>query len=268
MAISKRAISRMQSGLKSLLPIIEQQKTRDVSESDTVTIVKDVLSQVLGYDKYTELTGEYAIRGTFCDLAVRLDDKITQLIEIKAIGISLNERHLKQIVNYAVNEGIEWVILTNGIVWQLYNVLFTKPINKHLIAEINLLETNPKREADREALYLFSKEGFQKGAHEELRDRQVATSKYLISALLLHNESVLSCLRRELRRVVDINVTEGEIEKVLREEVIKRETLQDTEAEKAAEVVNKAEKKRLRSRNTKKKKTESQETVEPESSKT
>lgn len=48
----------MSSGLKRLLPIVEQQKSRDVSEADTVTIVKDLLSEVFGYDKYAELTGE------------------------------------------------------------------------------------------------------------------------------------------------------------------------------------------------------------------
>jgi hypothetical protein len=44
-------------------------KDRDVSEADTVTIVKDLLAEVFGYDKYAELTGEFAIRGTYCDLA-------------------------------------------------------------------------------------------------------------------------------------------------------------------------------------------------------
>jgi len=35
------------------------------------------------YDKYADLTGELAIRGTYCDLAVKLDDKLTQLIEVR-----------------------------------------------------------------------------------------------------------------------------------------------------------------------------------------
>jgi len=80
MAIPNRVRDRVAHGLKQLLPIIQQQKARDVSEADTVTLVKDLLADVFGYDKYTELTSEYAIRGTYCDLAVKLSDKLVQLI--------------------------------------------------------------------------------------------------------------------------------------------------------------------------------------------
>jgi hypothetical protein len=63
MAISKRSVERALSGVKRLLPIIEQQKTRDVSEADTVTLVKDIMAEVFGFDKYTEISSEHAIRG-------------------------------------------------------------------------------------------------------------------------------------------------------------------------------------------------------------
>jgi hypothetical protein len=68
--IPKKVCERMQAGMKRLLPVIQQQKLRDVSEADTVTLVKDLLADVFGYDKYADVTGELAIRGTFCDLAV------------------------------------------------------------------------------------------------------------------------------------------------------------------------------------------------------
>lgn len=45
----------MTSGLKRLVPIILQQRAKDISEADTVTLVKDVLADVFGYDKYAEL---------------------------------------------------------------------------------------------------------------------------------------------------------------------------------------------------------------------
>ena len=58
MPITTRVRDRMTAGLKRLLPILAQQKTRDVSEADTVTLVKDVMAEAFGYDKYAELTGE------------------------------------------------------------------------------------------------------------------------------------------------------------------------------------------------------------------
>src|SRR3954465_3902561 len=119
MAISAKLKDRLTTGLKRMIPIIIQQRTRDVSEADTVTLVKDLLSEVFGYDKYTELTGEHAIRGTYCDLAVKLEDKLVELIEVKGIGSALDDRHVKQAIDYAANQGVEWVILTNAQAWRL-----------------------------------------------------------------------------------------------------------------------------------------------------
>jgi predicted type IV restriction endonuclease len=246
MAISNRVRDRVVNGLRRLAPIIAQQKTRDVSEADTVTLVKDILSDVFGYDKYAELTSEHAIRGTFCDLAIRLEEKLVELVEIKAVGIALDDRHVKQGVDYAANQGIEWVILTNGVVWRLYQVVFAKPIDKRLLLEIDLLNIDPKKEDQLEKLYLFSKEGFSKGAHIELRDRQDASSRYMIAALLLNNESVIATIRRELRRVVDVGVDEDVILHVLREEIIKRETLEGPQAEHAIRRVSRREDRPLR----------------------
>ena len=45
------------------------------------------------------------------------------------------------------------------------------------------------------------KEGFAKGVQEELRNRQDATSGYLLSALILNNDNVVGAIRRELRRM-------------------------------------------------------------------
>jgi hypothetical protein len=244
--VPKKVCERMTAAMKRLAPVIQQQKTRDVSEADTVTLVKDLMADVFGYDKYAELTGELAIRGTFCDLAVKIDDKFVQLIEVKAIGIELNDRHIKQAVDYAANQGIEWVILTNAVSWRLYHVIFAKPIDKHLVAEVEVTTLDCRKDDDLERLFLFTKEGFKKGAHEAVLNRQVATSRFLVAALLMHNDAVASTIRRELRRMVDVNVSEDEILKVLEGEVIKRDALEGPSAEEAAARVNKSEAKRLR----------------------
>ena len=234
MDMSAKVKDRIVKGLKSMMPVIDKQKAKDVSEADTVTIVKDVLSDVFGYDKYAELTSEHAIRGTFCDLAVKVDDKLLQLIEIKSAGTPLDDRHVKQVVDYAANQGVDWVVLTNGSVWRLYSVAFTKPIDKRLILEVDLTAIETRKEDQLEQLYLFCREGLLKGAPSELRDRQDATSRYLLAALLVENDNVIDVIRRELRRVVDVLVDEDEIIKVLRDQVIKRETLEGADAEKAS----------------------------------
>jgi hypothetical protein len=78
--IPKKVINRISSKLKLYQDIVANIRSRDVSEADTVTVIKDIMSDVFGYDKYLELTSEQQIRGTYCDLAVRLDGKIHYLL--------------------------------------------------------------------------------------------------------------------------------------------------------------------------------------------
>ncbi|MDI6632248.1 MAG: type I restriction enzyme HsdR N-terminal domain-containing protein [Thermoanaerobacteraceae bacterium] len=117
MALPKKIEDRLKRGIKRYQPILSSAKSRDVNESDTVTIIKDILSDVFGYDKYSEITSEYSIRGTYCDLAIKIDNELRMLIEAKAIGSELKDGFVKQAVDYAANQGIEWVVLTNGDIW-------------------------------------------------------------------------------------------------------------------------------------------------------
>lgn len=264
MAVPGKVRDRLVSGIKRLVPIVQQQKVRDVSEADTVTLVKDLLADVFGYDKYTELTSEHSIRGTFCDLAVKVADKLSLLIEVKSAGTTLDARHVKQAIDYAANQGCEWVILTNGSIWQFYQVMFAKPIDKRLLAEIDITATDTRKEADLERIMLLTKEGFLKGHHIELRDRQDATSRYLVAALLVNNESVLNTIRRELRRVVDVVVDESDVINVLRNEVIKRDALEGVEADAAVKKVNRTGDRSIRKAREASSTDASKVTIEPE----
>jgi len=70
MAVGKKALDRIARGLKRYHGILVAAKKRDVSESDTVVIVGDMMADILGYEKYVEVSTEFAVKGTFVDLAV------------------------------------------------------------------------------------------------------------------------------------------------------------------------------------------------------
>jgi hypothetical protein len=101
--------------LKKYQDVIAQIKKKDANESDIVTVITDILQDIFGYDKYADITSEYAIRGTYCDLAI-LDShkKISFLIEVKAVSVALNDSHIKQALDYGSNAGVNWVLLTNA----------------------------------------------------------------------------------------------------------------------------------------------------------
>ena len=79
------------------------------------------------------ITSEFSIRATYCDLAIKLNGKLELLSEVKAIGAQLKDSDIKQPIDYAANQGTEWVILTNAVTWKVFHVTFAKPINHDLV---------------------------------------------------------------------------------------------------------------------------------------
>ncbi len=235
--VPKRVEERLKESLKRFAPILTAQRDRDVSEADTVTLVKDLLSDMFGFDKYAEVTSEHAIRGTYCDLAIKIEGKLKLLVEVKAIGLALTDRHIKQAVDYAANQGLDWVVLTNSISWRLFRVMFKKPIDAKLVAQFDLLQASPKCEEDLHCIYILTREGFLKGAIADYSEKQDATNRFLLAALLTADEDVLNVIRREIRRLTDFMVPTETIAAVLRSDVLKREVLEGDEAASALKLV-------------------------------
>lgn len=243
-SIPQKIQARIADGLKKFQPIIESAKNRDVNESDTVVLLTGVLSDILGYDKYVDITTETLIKGTYCDLALKINDKVEILLEAKAIGIELKEQHVKQAVDYAANKGIDWVILTNAVSWRLYKVIFSKPIQNILVCDINFLQLKHKSISDIEQLFLISKEAVAKLSLNEYFTQKQATNKFMLGNLLCE-ENVLNTLKKELKTLYpDIKVTNDEIKNVLLQDVIKREVLSGEEAEEAKKKILKSNKKK------------------------
>lgn len=92
-------------------------------------------------------------------------------------------------------------------------------------------------ETDLAKFYLLTREGFCKSALAEYSDRKEATSRYMLAALILGSDAVKTVLRREIRRVSELLVEPEAIEKMLREEVLKRDAIEGPEAEGAAKRV-------------------------------
>ncbi len=238
--IPTKVKDRLTAGIKRFIPILSSAKTRDVNESDTVTIVTDMLAEVFGFDKYSEITSEYVIHGTFVDLAIKMDGKLQLLIEVKAIGLNLKDAYVKQSVDYAANQGVEWVILTNGAIWQIYKVTFGKPINQDLVLEINFLNANPKSATDLDNLYLITKEGLGKSMLGDYHTQRQALSRFFIGAIVL-SDPVLDVVRRELRKMSpDVKIDPEQIKEVLLQEIFKRDVVEGEKADDARRKVARA----------------------------
>ena len=262
--IPNKVSERLKKEINQFQKILSTSKDRDVNESDTVTIITDMLANVFGFDKYTEITSELAIRGTFCDLAIKIDGKIKFIIEVKAIGLSLKENHLRQAIGYGATNGIPWVVLTNGVDWQIYKIRFEKPVNYTLVCSFNFAEINSKKQEDQDKVFLLCKEGIEKAAIEEFHEHVQSVNRFMVGAIL-QSGPVISVIRRELRKIADgITATEEEIQTILNAEVLKRDIVQGELAEEAMTRIKKAQKKQTR-KEVKKSSTEVNSQIEPES---
>jgi predicted type IV restriction endonuclease len=246
--VPKKVYERLVSGIKQFQPILSSAKSRDVNEADTVTIVKDMLADVFGYEKYSEVTSEFSIRGNYCDLATKLNGTIATLIEVKAIGLDLKDQHVKQAVDYAANQGVDWVLLTNGIIWRVYRIQFTKPIEQELVIDVDFSNLNHKLERDIELLYLWCKEGWVRSVLGDYHSHKQALSRYLLGAVIL-TEPVLEVIRRELRRLSPgARIDTEEIKSALVGDVLKREILEGEKADEAKKKISRAANNALRAK--------------------
>lgn len=241
MAISKKVTDRISLMLKKYQSVLSEAKDRDISESDTVVIIGDMLADMFGYKKYTEITTEFAIRGTYCDLAVKVDANVRFLIEAKAIGVALKDNHIKQAIDYGANHGIEWVVLTNGVIWQVYKIHFKQPIDKALIFEIDILQTNPKNQQMLECFGNLSREGFTQSSMTAFFQQQQATNKFSLAALL-STEPIILAITKELKKLGAGKTEPDFIKNTIQNEVLKRELVDSDEAKAAVDFLRKSAK--------------------------
>ncbi|MDO4582384.1 MAG: type I restriction enzyme HsdR N-terminal domain-containing protein [Bacillota bacterium] len=241
--IPAKTKANLASGIKRFQPILAKARAADINESDTVTIIVDILSEVFGYDKYTEITSEFAVKRTYCDLAIKLDGVVSFLIEIKAAGLSLKENYIKQAIDYSANSGVEWVILTNGLDWNVYKIIFSKPINAELVYSFDLTKINPKKDADLELPYYLTKHAMSKQSKASLEDyraQKQIVNRVTIGQILL-SEPVLDTIRKTIRKMADdVKITNDEISQILTDEVIKRDVIDDDRSMEAKKSINKA----------------------------
>jgi hypothetical protein len=114
-----------------------QKRYADLDESATRLMVNSLLTEVLGYTELEDIKTEFQIRSEYADYVIQLARKKHFVVEVKAVQLDLSEKHLRQSISYAANEGIDWIILTNGWQIEVYRVIFAKPISTKQVFSFN-----------------------------------------------------------------------------------------------------------------------------------
>jgi predicted type IV restriction endonuclease len=124
----------------------------------------------------------------------------------------LGIRQLRQVQMYAVNEGVEWMILTNGQVWQVWHLTGGLPVVVDLALEVDLLGDSTAMQKSDDLFYL-SKEAIKRRLMDELWRAKAATSPKSLASVML-SDPMIEALRKELRKQTGYNGEPSELKKL------------------------------------------------------
>lgn len=210
---------RLRAAIRKLNKPLADLASRDANEGDTRILVTDFLCDALGYDKYSDLTTEYQVRGEFADYGIRIDKQLVAFIEVKRVATKLDVKHLRQVEMYAVNEGVEWVILTNAADWRVYHITGGLPVQIDLAFAVNLLGDESLAFKTNQLFYL-SRESFKRRQVDDLWKTQRATSPKSMAQVLI-SEPVIAAIHKELRRQSGQSIDAGELVAILKGSVLR-----------------------------------------------
>lgn len=218
--------------LKKFIPLVHslQSRGKTSSEDDARILLNDILSYVLGYDKYNELRTEFKEKNGRLDYIVKLmdgpnkskKDKFDFVIEAKAIHVELSQHHIDQTMSYCLANGIDYFFLTNALTWRLYKVKRSKSKpDAILLHEVNFGTSN-SFESLAEEFYLFSKASYLNDDWAKV-DKIVGATKVDDVVAVLLSDKVIKLIARELSEISHIKVSDETVKDIVENQIVKSE---------------------------------------------
>lgn len=193
-------------------------KGKSLNEADTRICVNDFLTDVLGYQMHDEIKTEYAIRGQYADYVIQLKRKKQFVVEVKAMEIDLTTKHLLQASHYAADEGIDWILLTNGMSLEFHRVIFSKPVSDVQIFKFDLSDLSQIEKAS-DALVNLTKRAVEKGELEEYWKRFDALSPMKL-VKTMYTEEIIGAIRRKIKKDSGMNFDQYDVLNAVHELVV------------------------------------------------
>jgi hypothetical protein len=214
--------NRIKDGVKKYSRILKKMKDGGVTmESETSRVVLDILTEVLGYDPYEDITSELKIKRNQCDYAIKDGKDYHKLIEVKPVGHKLNSGDLDQVTVYAMDHGTDWAILTNGEEWHIYKLVRKGKggkINREKFFEVNLFDFDYKDSDLLEKVFSLTKEARRKSALDAHYNQNKAKNPFRLAALLTHQDTVkkIQSMANKIAEK-DVKISAEEISDVLKQ---------------------------------------------------
>ncbi len=214
--VMEEHIRNIQRSVNEIMPRLNLSLERKDNESDTRLIIDQMLQNILGYN-IEDIKTEQRIKGRRADYVLFVNNRDMIVIEAKRMGMNLREQQTFQATSYGAHSGIKWVVLTNGIVWQLYHIETGNKIETDLVFTIELMDGLDEEEAY--YFYLISKYGMSRKNLLENLWQKISTLCYdnIVDAIL--TEDIISKIRILLIKNTKFKVTNDEVRNVIENNV-------------------------------------------------
>ena len=138
------ALDDLQTTIEKLQDKIKTHR-RYLSGNETATrqVLIDPLLLALGWDVSdpNQVELEYPIKKKKADYVLMSNDEPDAVIEAKSLGTQLDDETIMQAINYANMAGIQYMVITNGDDWVMYDVFSPKPIEERILMELKITRT-------------------------------------------------------------------------------------------------------------------------------
>jgi Type I restriction enzyme R protein N terminus (HSDR_N) len=203
----------IRKGLKRYSESFRQARELALNEADTSLRLTKFFEDVLEFDALKDISKEANFKNKYVDICLKIDGVTKLLVEAKAAGVKLRDRHIEQAQSYASQNNFRWVVLTNGVEWNLYHLTFDEGIEYELAFSISLAEDLDLEDAAAK-LALLHKKAIKAGDLEEYWEQATALGPESIGKALF-SEPVVALLRREIRRQTDLLIDPEDLVKAV-----------------------------------------------------
>ena len=145
------ATNKLEAALAGVRSRIAKARARGFNELETCASLVEPVLRALGWEveDVEEVARQYRGEsgGNPVDYALLVRREPILLVEVKALLERLDDRrHGNQIMGYSGMSGVEWIVLTNGDEYRIYNALAKVRIDEKLLRTVRVSEGTPQVE--------------------------------------------------------------------------------------------------------------------------
>lgn len=207
-------------------------KRDGANEANTRQHIDRILTDALGYS-LREVDAEYLVNGKKCDIALWDNDRHKgspiALIECKKVSDALRSSDVtNQMKNYAYETNVRWVMLVNGLQWNVYAV----EAHGGRKACVPLFSIDMEGGLDDRALGLFaaiSHGAISKGSLKALkgeRDKASMANAFVLAQLIM-GDDIVSSLIRSIKKISGCKIDADSVRRMLESKVLRDGLLKD-----------------------------------------